>query len=367
MADEFVDFYEILELPLDADRALIRKRINELYVEAQRNLDHRNFATRVKFQQLFEVFLPQARYILLDEGRRTDYDLMVRDVRAPAGTAPAPRPASKPKAAAVQIGELGQTSGFKLTSEAAGQAPEIEELPPDPEAVAREREETWKKWKAGLQSAMEREAARETSEDKTEIRAQVQPAPQSSAPDTTQTVIAPNGQSASVPPKPGAPNAPPRPGERAKVKFDFGGENEPDNTPRRGESAPVPGAEEFVEGAKARLTPEEIERRRTTHRMELTKSELTDVGVKGSMIGAGAVLVPGVIAMVIFMSHYYPSGEPSQLALPSGLAWTLWLVFLGVAAFLASHFLSKSMRRKSSMEMTLMSYEELLRHLHKDY
>ena len=351
MADEFVDFYQVLELPLEADRAEIRKRLNELYAEAQRNLDHRNFATRVKYQELFEVSLPQARYILLDEGRRDDYDRMVRDARAPAGTPPTPKPAAKP-AKPSTVGELGQTSGFRLTSEEAEQA-QVEELPPDPAAVAREREETWKKWKAGLQSAMERENAREKSETKTEIRAQVQPAPVA-----RQTVIAPTEA---------APAPPPKPGERPRVKFDFDGGGQAAEAPRRGESAPVPGAEEFVEAAKARLTPEEIERRRTEHRRELMKSELTDVGVKGGMIGAGAVLAPGVIAMVWFMSHFYPSGETPGLPLSSGLAWMLWLVGLGVGAFLASHFLSKSMRRKSSMEMTLMSYEELLRYLHKDF
>ena len=346
MADEFVDFYQILELPLDADRTTVRKRINELYVEAQRNLDHRNFATRVKFQELFEMTLPQARYILLDEGRRSDYDRMVTDARAPAGTPPTPKPAAKKQVApSTELG-AGDAGSFKLSEAEQSLAPEIEELPPDPEKVAREREETWKKWKAGLQSAMEREAARE-KEVKSEVaspRAQVQPAP------TPSPAV----------PVASAPKAP----ERPRVKFDFGGEE--DNTPKRGEQAPVPGAEEFVEGAKKRLTPEEIERRRDEHRRELMKSELTDVGVKGMLIGAGAVLVPGVIAMVMFMSRLYPRGEEAKIALASGLAWALWLVFLAVATFLATHFLSKSMRRKSALHMTLMSYEELLRYLHKD-
>lgn len=353
MTNEFVDFYEILSLPLDADRSTVRKRINELYVEAQRNLDHRNFATRVKYQELFEVTLPQARYILLDEGRRSDYDRLVRDTRAPAGAgAPGVGVAAKTRDASST--ELGQ-GGFKLSADAgaSGAAPAINELPPpDPETIAREREEMWNKWKTGLQSAMEREAAREKAEKEAPKAASTSPAQAQAAPapDAT-TPVAP----VAAAPKP----------ERPKVKFDFGGEA--DNTPRRGERAPVPGAEEIVNESTARLSPEEIERRRTEHRRELMKEELTDVGVKAMLIGASAVLVPGVIAMVMFMSRNYPHGETPKIAISSPLAWLLWMVFLGTAAFVASHFLSKSMRRKSAMNMSLMSYEDLLRFLRKDF
>ena len=81
MADEFIDFYKALGLPFDADRKQVRSRINEAYTEAQRNLDHRVFATRVGHQKMFEVILPRARYILLDDSRRDDYDQMVRAFR----------------------------------------------------------------------------------------------------------------------------------------------------------------------------------------------------------------------------------------------------------------------------------------------
>ena len=371
MADEFVDFYEVLTLPLEADRTTVRKRINELYVEAQRNLDHRNFATRVKFQELFEITLPQARYILLDEGRRDDYDRMVQGSR---GLIVAPKAA--PKKAAPQTAELGQgaSGNFKLSPDALpGPQPADTESALDPEAIAREREEMWKKWKSGLQTAMEREAAREKAETDAPrsaakstghaIVAQIEPAPAEIAPGADTAAAASDTAAAGAASSAAAAPAS-KPAERPKVKFDFGGE--PDNTPRRGEQAPVPGAEEFVEAAKTRLSPEEIERRRNEHRRELMKAELTDVGVKGSLIGSVVVLVPGVIAMVIFMSRYYPSGEAAKLPLASGLAWMLWLVFLGVGAFLAAHFLSKSLRRKSAMEMSLLSYQELLRHLHKE-
>ena len=378
MADEFVDFYEILELPLDAERSDVRKRISELYIEAQKNLDHRNFNTRVRYQQLFEITLPQARYILLDAGRRDDYDRLVSASRTPGGSMPAPAPAKKTEA--VQTTELGQDfGGFKLEPTGIpGESPSIDELPeeaPDPEQVAREREELWNKWKSGLQGAMEREAAKEKPNpaetaatplaDRIEAAQTGAPQPQfaatSAANPTTVTPASP------PPPAPGsvAAQRPQSRPERPKVKFDFGGEA--DNTPRRGEGAPVPGAEEFVEAAKGRLTPQQIQERRDNHRREIMRDELENTRVKGLIIGAGAVLLPGVIVMTIFMSTYYPPHKVSDLPIKSaGLAWLLWLLVLGGLAYLGAHLLSKSLRRKQATELSMMSYEELLRHTNKD-
>ena len=379
MTDEFVDFYEILELPVEADRSEVRKRISELYIEAQKNLDHRNFNTRVRYQQLFEITLPQARYILLDAGRRDDYDRLVKASRAPAGSPPAAPAAPAPKSEAVVSTEMGQNGGgFKLSpTEIPGESPTIDALPedaPDPETVAREREELWNKWKSGLQSAMEREAAKDKARETKAANPATTPladrieAVQTGAPQPQASVAQPN----TPPPAPPAPSATPaaqRPQpkpERAKVKFDFGG-GEEDNAPRRGEQAPVPGAEEFVEAAKARLTPEQIQERRDNHRREIMREELENTGVKGIAIGAAAVLAPGVIAMVVFMSTYYPPHKVSTLPIKSAaLAWILWLAILGGLAYLGAYLLSKSLRRKQAMELSLMSYEELLRHTNKD-
>lgn len=402
MADEFVDFYEILELPLEAERSEVRKRISELYIEAQKNLDHRNFNTRVRHQQLFEITLPQARYILLDAGRRDDYDRLVRASRAPAGSALEAAPG--PKVEAAQTTELGQESGggFRLSPTGIpGEAPSIDALPdtaPDPETVAREREELWNKWKSGLQGAMEREAAKEkdkpaetaatpladrieaaqtgapqpklATENATITPASPPPAPNATAINATATnATAPNATA----PNATAPNAaggrPKARPERPKVKFDFGGGGEEeDNTPRRGESAPVPGAEEFVEAAKGRLTPEQIQERRDNHRRTIMKEELENTGVKGLIMGAGAVLLPGIIFMTIFMSTYYPPNKESPLAIKSaGVAWILWLLILGGLAYLGAYMTSKSLRRKQAMQLSMLSYEELLRHTNKDF
>jgi hypothetical protein len=70
----FVDLYEVLQVPPETQASIIRKRIMELYLEAQKNLDHRNNKKRLFFNQMFEVHLPQARYLLLDPKRRATYD-----------------------------------------------------------------------------------------------------------------------------------------------------------------------------------------------------------------------------------------------------------------------------------------------------
>ena len=372
MADEFVDFYEILELPLEAERSEVRKRISELYIEAQKNLDHRNFNTRVRYQQLFEITLPQARYILLDAGRRDDYDRVVRASRAPAGGAPLAAPAKRIEAA--QTTEMGSGGGFRLSPTGIpGEAPSIDALPdvaPDPETLAREREELWNKWKSGLQGAMEREAAKEKDRPAetpaTPLADRIEAA-QSGAPQPNfaneSALITPG----SPPPatNAAAPARSERRSERPKVKFDFGGEA--DNTPRRSEGAPVAGAEEFVEATNDRLTPQQIQERRDNHRRTIMKEELENTGVKGLVLGAGAVLLPGVIFMTVFMSTYYPPHKTSVLPLKSaGVAWVLWLLVLGGLAYLSAYMTSKSLRRKQAMELSMLSYEALLRHTHKD-
>ena len=368
MSDEFVDFYEVLTLPLDADRSTIRKRINEMYVEAQRNLDHRNFATRVKYQELFEIKLPQARYILLDEGRRDDYDRLVTSARA-SGAVPTARAA--PKSAPAVATELGQNSASAAAGAAQiGAAPSIDALPKnlDPAAAAREREELWNKWKTGLQSAMEREGAEQTHQGAAEQARQGAPA--APRPDTlraeTQSAPAQNSAPASNPAR--------RP-ERPKVKFDFGGAGQAAPAPNASmlgasiSGAPMPtapGAPELSEEAAARLSPEEVERRRTQHRREVMREELDHVNVQGWAIGAAAVLVPGVIIMVLFMSRFYPAGQESELAIKNpAISWLLWLTVLAVGAALAAIYTARSMRRKRSMELTLMSYEDLMRLGHR--
>ena len=393
MTDEFVDFYEILELPLDADRSEVRKRISEIYIEAQRNLDHRNFNTRVHYQQLFEIILPQARYILLDEGRRDDYDRLVRASRglagdtrgtsaAPGATAGAAAGAATASQKSPQTTEIGQgNSGFKKSpTGAAGEAPRIDALPEtevDPQQLEREREELWNKWKRGLQSTMEREAAREKARDDKPSGAATTPladrieAAQTGAP-----------QPQFAPGEPKAPGATPRPAssarpQRPRVKFDFGNDAEKvqqTNTPAPTAAPASPASnagnagvgEPRTSGPASGPTPQQIEEGRLNHQREVIRAELENTGLKGLLSGGALVLLPGVIAMTLFMSHYYPANKVSTLPIKSAaLAWLLWLVFLGGLAFFCAQMLSRSMRRKQALELQLLPYEELMRRSRK--
>jgi len=71
--DEFMDYYELLDLPQDATTAELRARINDLYAEAQANRDHRNPAKRREYQLWLDL-LPQARALMTDETKRAKYD-----------------------------------------------------------------------------------------------------------------------------------------------------------------------------------------------------------------------------------------------------------------------------------------------------
>jgi len=357
VADEFIDFYQALELPLDAEPKRIRSRIAEVYTEAQRNLDHRNFQTRVEHQKMFEVVLPRARYILLDEGRRGEYDQLVRAFRG-VPTPPAPPPPAPLQPASTDMGTTssdipgtpvfgrGDASGFQLAEEpsptANGRAPRVEGLPSpalDPAQMAQQRDELWQKWKTGLESAIARDEA--------------EPSPAPSKP-----------ASPAAPQAPAAPRVPrPTRAPRQEVAFDFGA----DNAARRGESAPVPGAEELVEEAKHRLSPQEMERVRTERTREVIKEVLMGVGVKATIIGGMGAAFPLGGLLIFLMGRFYPRGAAPHIALPSSLAWASGLLIVGGAAYFAAHYLSREMRHKKALELAMMSLEDILRELGRSY
>jgi len=373
VTDEFIDFYEALGLPFDADRKQIRSRINEAYTEAQRNLDHRHFATRVEHQKMFEVILPRARYILLDDSRRDDYDQIVRAFRGVSPVAPAEPPAPQappstnmgsgtsdtatapaeqaPSGPPSPVFGRGDASSFRLAEEQAAlpngvRAPRVEGLPTsplDPVQMEQRRDELWQKWKSGLESAIARD-----EQDKAEPRpASLKPVAQTQVP-VAQT----------PPPVPRSPRAPAKP-----IEFDFGA----GNAARRGESAPVPGAEELVEEAKARLSPEEIERVRTERKIEAVKEILMEVGAKAVITGAMGAGFPLLGLLIFTMGHFYPRDAAPLIGLPSFIAWTLGLLIVAGAAAAAAHFLSRFQRQKRALELASLSLEDILRELGRNY
>ena len=368
MTDEFVDFYEILELPIEAERSEVRKRIGELYIEAQKNLDHRNFNTRVHYQQLFEIILPQARYIILDEGRRADYDRLVRASRGPSASSGGSINSGSPNAATAgerssQKPEAGQgIDRYKMAPTGIpGEVPRIEALldEVDPQQLEREREELWNKWKAGLQSTMEREAAKDKTREAGTPHAVTTPRAA-----RIQEVQSGASQPQIGRGEPATPGSSPRPSsasrpQRPKVKFDFGGGEE--KTQQTDTSAAASDIIASVTPIVAGFDPQQIEENRVNQKRDVIRAELENTGLKGLLIGAAIVLLPGIIAMTIFMSHFYPANKVSTLPIKSaGLAWLLWLVILGGLAFLCAHLLSKSMRRKLALDLQLLSYEDLM-------
>ena len=72
--EEAVNLYELLGVTPDADTKRIRKRVGEMFLEAQNNVEHRNFRRRFYYRELMETVLPRARHHLLDVDRREDYD-----------------------------------------------------------------------------------------------------------------------------------------------------------------------------------------------------------------------------------------------------------------------------------------------------
>lgn len=371
MAEEFVDLYEVLDLPVDTDRNTLRKRINELYLDAQRNLDHRTFATRVKYQELFEVTLPQARFILLDDGRRDEYDRMVNAFRGGKNGTSIPPNAPEAASSVPKVDNPNDT----LPGDS---APRIEPIPApdiDPEQLAREREELWKKWKSGLEDALAADdhvrpkSRGATTSTPTSSSFSFQPAPEAAAvtadptsPPSIQAKIqpAPAPTPAPTPAPVAATAAPAKPAARPKVDISFDFEKKEETPAAAASSGWVDTGTSDLE-----LTVAEIEQRRTEHRRQIMKEMLVNVGLIWGSIGALIIFVPGFWAMVATVGHYYPRNAPPVLKYSPNYIWIGGsIVILGLSYFVAQT-LSKSMRRKRANEMAALTYEELLKYVHK--
>ncbi len=349
MADEFVDFYEALNLPLEADRKEVRRRINEVYLEAQRNLDHRNFQTRIKHQEMFEVVLPRARYILLDEGRRDDYDRLVNAFRAASAPAPVP-PVAPVKVIDEKAFGNGDASSFRLAEaeEApAGKAPPVEALPQatlDPAQMAIQRDEMWAKWKQGLESAIARDEADPKPVKSTPFRPGMT---SPSTPSATATAPSPAPERAES-----APEKRPRP-QASSISFNFG-----DNS-----NAPSPDDDEDT--VKAKMFA--LEQQKTERKRVVMKEILDSVSLKGNLIGGLGTAIPLGLLLVVLMGHFYPLEGKPQLPIPSPLAWLLGLAIVLGAAFVAGNELAKTLRHKATLELSMLSLEDLLRRVGRTY
>ena len=335
MADEFVDFYEALNLSPEAERKEVHRRISDLYLEAQRNLDHRDFQTRVKYQEMFEVVLPRARYILLDAARREDYDHLVRAFRGV--EAPVPQAPPEP------VFGAGDASSFRLaedvnTNRPAGRAPRVEALPKpalNAAQMAAQRDEMWAKWKSGLESAI--------ALDETEP--QPQPTKPTPRPTSTQ-LVEPQVEAVAEMPAPRQPRQ-----QASSISFNFN------------ENALNSGDDE----ESARATAFEIERQKTERKRAVMKEILDSVGLKGTLLGGIGTAIPLGALLITGMGHYYPRGAAPHPSLPPLLAWFTGIALVIAAALFAATEMSKSLRRQASMELSMLPVEELLRKVGRSY
>lgn len=246
--DEFVDLYKMLDITPNASEAELRERVNKLYLEAQRNIDHHNFRKRFYYQQLYEVHLPQAHQLLLDPTRRIEYNRFLD-----AFNNGEPFPEDLPDAGgdgSDQGGDLGRTTGIE------------NEMLPTVGAVGNAM--------PGI-AAPSATASPATAPDR--------PKPAISTPATPATPAPAQKTSSS----PAAPSPAPTP-----------------VTPRR--AAPVSPSIAASAGRRVAVDIEDMERRRDHKRRELIRGELE---AAGQMWGysTGAVVFIVILAIAYFVSN----------------------------------------------------------------
>jgi hypothetical protein len=324
--DEFVDLYEILEIAENTDTEQIRKRVNVLYLDAQQNLDHRNVKKRLQYQQMYEIYLPQARHLLLDSRRRAEYDRYLQAWRTGAKV----EAVEEVPVAARPTGDLPGAPG-KISDH---DLPEIVEQEVDPEKLAAEREEMWAKWKTGL------EIASEQSPDDTLPVSTIQ----SSAPTTSP-------QAARQRSVPAASSAKPRQAPRPAVpRFN---PNRPPQSAR-----PTPRIGGAVAGSEA---PDESiklqEKQREQQRFQLIKTSVQNAGLIWGL-GIGAVIfVIGCVILFTLDNALKP--PPFQLSRPAFAL--LGFVVVVIFSALGGMYARKNAKRRMVAELSPLSLEELLR------
>lgn len=266
--DEFVDLYKMLDIAPNATEAELRERVNKLYLEAQRNIDHHNFRKRFYYQQLYEVHLPQAHQLLLDPTRRVEYNRFL-DAFNKGEAFPEDLPDSGGSVGDLS-GDLGRTSGIETdmlpTVGAAGNSmPGIASPSTTPSSTA-------------------------------------SPAPARSRP-TTPATQAPTTPATPAPAQKSAPT----PSPATPV------------TPRR--AAPVSPSIASSAGRRLAVDIEDMERRRDHKRRELIRGELEAAGQTWGY-GAGTV----VFIVILAISYFAGAGQPAILGGGAVLALTSALI-----------------------------------------
>lgn len=330
MAQEgFVDLYEVLNVPPEAETEALRARISQAYLEAQKNLDHRNAAKRLQFQQLYEVVLPQARHLLLDAARRAEYDRYLVAYRS-----------GRPVAAQSENAQPApQTSNVPQSTNAS--TLDVPNVTPsadvDPAQLATEREAMWDQWKSGLE---------------TPPAADSPPQPSDSPPQPSNSPVAPPVVVSQVPV---APAAPPMPASVAPA-------------PIVNHATPRPVAKRSWGNKSAEATQqeedkrreEELERSREGTRIEISRGQEQTAAVIWGFASAGAVFLV-VFLFSLWLEAYFHSNNRYPMGLSRGSFTTLSFFFTVVLSALAGWFGAQKGRQSKASELSKLSYEQLLK------
>lgn len=332
---EFVDLYALIAIEPSADAAAVRKRLTETYIDAQNNLDHRNASKRLQYQQMYEVYLPQARHLLLDAGRRAEYDRYLQAYKLG-------KPLSQVEAAPAPVVESG---GISVLTE---EIPEMNEPDVAPEVLAQQREELWGKWKSGLNFG-EKEAAPTQAAVSAQAAVLAQAAPVEAAPEAAQAERRANPRGNT-----GAMSESARRAHIQTVALGAGKE-----APK---AARVPGQRLTAEELEKR-TREEWERNREKQRTEIVNDALTSTRLMGSFIGGGGTFVVALILLFIVDSllsgaRNYPLGMSRLVFTIIGFVFSLALAAVGALVT------SKKMGEKTQSQLQHLSLEELQRRGH---
>lgn len=340
--EEFVDLYRILELVPDAEPEMIRKRINTLYLEAQQNLDHRNLRKRLQYQQMYEIYLPQARHLLLDVRRRSEYDRYLEAYRSGEKVAPEEPAAKAATEAAVETAPPLQEVEPPL--------PNSREAEEDPEVVAAQRDALWDKWKQGLE-----EEAISVSTPTEESRRAPEPEPQmkieeEASPAQPSAEPASQSTSASASTTPAAADATPQAPAPAQPK----------PAPRKARTPSIGSPAGGLSGGPTEeeiARQKEIERQQDIHREEIIGEAAQNAALVSGMAWGVGIFLVGCVGLYILLDKL----EEYPLGMSSGVFSALCLLLLvGIAVFGGKHFSQKARLRVTS-ELSLLPYEKLPR------
>ena len=365
--DQFVDLYELLELPVNADTGTVRERINQLYLEAQRNIDHHNFRKRFYYQELFEVHLPQAHDFLLNPERRAQYDRYLNAFRTgkPFPVEPVAQP--QPDAVIEDIPSLRDGSQAQAPPSAPSipSSDMVEEMLPNQDSVNEvlptydeaqapnatveidddgpSREELWKKWKSGL-------------EETTQAGGPEEPAIEGgtrSVPPTAKKTARTGGSGSALPRDPTRRTA----ASGAKP-------------PARRAAAPSPAHQAAAHANSAGvffpsrpwvgIPPDEVERRRDSKRRDLIKHELQTANTKWRLAGGTTTLALGGIVLywiyqMLSATGKHTTGMTLALVVGAGVAVVVQL------SLIAANTASREVRRRIIAQLSKMPYDELLK------